>query len=147
MNIFIPLRIMIGILFIVSGGEKLIGPYQNFLYVVSTYEIFPSILEEVIARGVPWVELILGLFLLLGLWTLNACKGALILFTGFIIIVTQAIIRDLPITECGCFGELLSFPLNVVLLFDSCMFFICFYLIKKIHKTSQFSLDKVFGDS
>ncbi|HLF17641.1 MAG TPA: DoxX family protein [Candidatus Omnitrophota bacterium] len=145
MNIFVLLRWLIGLLFIVSGGEKLIGPFQNFLYVVESYEAFPRFLQEIIAHALPWGELFLGIFVLLGLWTKAALRGVLVLIAGFVLIVSQAIIRQLPITECGCFGELMSFPLPVVLIFDSSLFIITLFLLRKFDQTVRLSLDQHFG--
>jgi uncharacterized membrane protein YphA (DoxX/SURF4 family) len=62
------MRVIVGALFIFSGGEKLMSAYGNFLYVVQGYEMFPSYLEKLIAHVVPWVEFFLGVFLVLGLW-------------------------------------------------------------------------------
>jgi len=145
MNIAVLFRWLIGLLFIVSGGEKLIGPYQNFLFVVQNYQFLPPLFEELVARLFPWIELILGIFLLLGLWTRQALFGILLMFGGFMTIVGQAIVRDLPITECGCFGELISFPLPVILTFDSTMFLISLWLSKRLDLTRKISLDQYFG--
>jgi len=144
MNILCGVRFLIGCLFIVSGFEKLLGPYQNFLYVVQGYECFNPFLENIVAHIVPWIELLLGVFLVIGVWLKWALRGVLILFAGFIMILSQAILRKLPITECGCLGELLSFPLHVFLVFDSIFFLITGLLLKKIEKTSVFSLDHYY---
>ena len=144
MRYLIILRFLVGALFIVSGGEKVLGPYQNFLYVVQSYEIFPSMAEELIARTLPWIELFTGLFLVLGLWLKGAIWAALLMFTGFILVVAQAMVRQLPIDKCGCFGELISFPLYGVLIFDSGAFFITYVLLKKNDVISYLSLDRVF---
>ena len=57
MNPFVFLRWFIGIIFIVSAGEKLIGPYQNFLYVIESYAFIPDFLQLIVARVLPWIEL------------------------------------------------------------------------------------------
>jgi uncharacterized membrane protein YphA (DoxX/SURF4 family) len=144
MKILLILRLLIGVLFVVSGGEKALGPYQNFLYVVQSYEIFPPMLAELIARTLPWIELFAGLFIVLGLWLKTALWTAWAMFLGFIIVVAQAMVRQLPIDECGCFGELLSFPLYGVLVFDSCAFLITSVLLRKIDVISILSLDRIF---
>ena len=100
-NFFFLIRVFIGVLFIVSGTEKLVEPYQNFLYVIQSYKVLPDILEEPAAHFFPWLELFFGLFVLLGLWLKSALIGVGVLLTTFIIVVGQAIGRQLPITECG----------------------------------------------
>lgn len=139
------LRILLGAVFIVSAIEKLLGPYQNFMYVIENYQILPPALEEFSARVFPWLELIVGILLLLGLYIRQAAIGSLLFAILFMTIVSQAIIRQLPIGDCGCFGELISFPLHVVLIIDSTIF-VCSYLFLKNNKSvSGFSLDQYFA--
>ena len=143
-NIFLVLRILIGLLFLISGAEKLINPLQNFLYVVQSYELLPSRAEGWVAHLMPWCEFFVGLFLVLGLWLKNALRATLILFCVFIFVIGQALIRKLAVTECGCFGELISFPLPVTLMMDSTLLAISGILLLRLDKTSSFSLDNYF---
>lgn len=143
-NPFVVVRIMLGLLFVVSGFEKVTHPYQNFLYVVQSYEIFNSSLEKFIAQVLPWVEFFIGIFLILGFWLRMALKGFMVMMVAFIFIVAQALVRQLPILECGCFGELISFPLHVTLFFDVMLLFCAGLLWLGFEKTSQFSLDNRF---
>ena len=95
------LRTFIGSIFLVSSLGKLLSPYQNFLYVVQAYQFLPSWGEVVVAQVFPWIELIVGVFVLLGLWTPWALRGALVLFAVFVVVVGQALIRNLPLESCG----------------------------------------------
>lgn len=144
MNWFVLSRIAIGALLCFSGGEKLLSHYQNFLYVIQGYQFLPMALEEAVARIFPWLEFIIGLFLLLGLWVSLALRAALAVFTGFIAIVGQALIRELPIKECGCFGEAISLPPQTVLLMDSFIWLLIVKLLLNTVRTSSFSLDQYF---
>lgn len=130
----------------VSGFEKLIGPYQNFLYVVQGYELFPSFFENIVAHVMPWAEFLLGVFLLFGLWLRWGLRVALILSAMFVVIVAQALIRNLAIIECGCFGDFISVPLHVIFMFDITMLFVISFLVWKEDRTSVFSLDIYLGD-
>ena len=141
---FVIIRIMLGCLLVISGIQKIMGPYQNFLYVVQSYAIFPSVLESVIAYILPWIELIFGVFLLLGFWLKFTLNGLWLIVAGFIFIVTQALIRKLPLVECGCFGSLFSFPLPVILILDSTILFILIQLSKNLDVTRHLSLDRYF---
>jgi len=147
MYFFVILRIFIGSIFIISGLEKLIGPYQNFLYVIDNYEILPPFLEEFTARVFPWLEFFLGIFLILGLWTKLSLWGVISLFLIFLTVVGQALVRKLPITECGCFGGLISVPLYVVFLFDTVSLMLSGLLLLKFSHTSKLSLDHYFLES
>ena len=144
-KILVIFRFLIGAIFLVSGFEKLTSHYQNFLYVIQGYEILPGFLENIAARIVPWIELFVGIFVFLGLGLTWSLRGALILFVSFIIMVAQAIVRQLPINECGCFGELFSFPLPAVLIMDSILFLMTIFLIVRKDISTCLSLDHYFS--
>ena len=143
-NVFVIIRILIGAIFVVSGFEKLIGPYQNFLYVVQGYECLKPQAEEAVARIFPWIELLLGVFLMLGFWMKWVLSGIMVIISSFIVVVGQAILRDLPIKECGCFGALISFPLPAIIIFDSMLLILTGLLIKMKVYASKFSFDEYF---
>ncbi|MFT5387997.1 MAG: putative membrane protein YphA (DoxX/SURF4 family) [Lysobacterales bacterium] len=145
MNIFICIRILVGLILLLSGIQKVILPYQNFLYIIQGYEFLPSGLAVITAKTVPWVELFIGLFLVLGFWLRIAAIGAASLFGLFIVIITQAFIRKIPLDECGCFGELISIPPQGMLLGDIVSICLTIWLIKNHTKALSFSLDKKFS--
>ena len=136
------LRILIGLLFLVSGGEKLLWPYQNFLYILQSYQLFPSGLEMFIARVFPWIEFLAGLLLVLGLWVPEMLKVALVMFTVFILVIGQALVRHLPIDECGCFGELISMKPQHTLVMDSLLFLALIWAMRQVKQVQRFSLDR-----
>lgn len=139
--LFVILRWTIATVFLVSGLEKCLGPYQNFLYVVQQYELFPSGVEQVIARIFPFIELFIGIFLLVGLWTKQSLQAALIVNVAFILVVGQALIRQLPIDQCGCFGELIHVPLAGILLFDTGLLALNCLVLWNLSKALRFSMD------
>ena len=135
-------RILLGGMFMFSGFEKLSSPPQNFQYVLEEYRILPRFLEKSLARVLPWVEFMAGVFVAAGLWLQASLTGALVLFGSFIVVVAQALFRRLPITECGCFGEQFSFPLQVVLVMDSFLFLLTGALLLNLPKAGHWSLDR-----
>ena len=112
------------------------------MYALQGFEIFPSWLEKGVALTVPWGELLVGLFLVLGLWINLSLKGALLFFGCFIVIVGQALLRHLPIDQCGCFGESLHISPKHIIVFDSFMLLSVFWLLRNPSQASRFSLDK-----
>lgn len=144
-NWLVIVRVLCGILFIVSGFEKLIVPYQNFLYVVQSYECLTIPLEEAVARVMPWIELFVGVFMVLGLWLKVTLRVQAAMITSFLVVVGQAMARGLPITECGCFGELISLPLYAIFCFDATLLGLTLLMIKKDDRTRVFSLDRYLG--
>ena len=127
------IRIVIGLIYVVSGAEKLLQPYENFLYIIEGYDMISHMgIQYVIAWLFPWLEYLLGGFLVLGLWTKQGLISVGIFSVMFIVAVGQAIIRKLPLTECGCFGDLFGMPLAVILFIDililsSIILLLCFY--------------------
>jgi len=146
-NAFLIIRLILGLIFIFSGYEKLQSPYQNFLYVIENYDFLIPFLEMFTAKVMPWLELIAGVFLVLGLWTRQSLRMITLLLLGFILVVGQAMVRKLPITDCGCFGESLSFPLHIVILFDSTLLALTLAHIYFQNPFQLLGLDKYFSDS
>src|SRR3989344_2501265 len=140
--IFPLLRVVIGSVLLVSGFEKAIHPYQNFLYVVQAYQMLPGWAETLTAVVAPWVELMIGLFLVLGLWTMKALRWALMLFAVFIVVVGQALLRGLPLDHCGCFGSWVQVTPQQIIVFDSFCFLVLMVLLRHSAKTRRFSLDQ-----
>jgi putative oxidoreductase len=103
------LRIYVGCIFIYASLNKIPDP-GVFAENIAAYQILPYWGLHLVAIILPWIELICGVFLILGLRTRAAASilgGLLFLFTLFVII---NIFRDSTIS-CGCFetvGEVIS---------------------------------------
>ena len=143
--ILVALRIIIGIFFVVVSGDKLLHPYQNFLYVVQGYRLFPPWAEEIIAIAVPWVEFFLGLFLLLGLWLRLTVQVFMGMVGAFVLLLVQALVRKLPLQDCGCFGSLLSFPVPATLAMDIVIFTVLAIMLVRLKEASRLSVDEYFA--
>lgn len=144
---FFVLRVLIGVFFVVISVDKLFEPYQNFLYAVQAYSIFPAILEEIVARVFPWVELFLGLFLILGLWLKWTLRSFLVMVFLFILIISQALVRGLALDTCGCFGGLFSAEIHQTLIVDFSLLLFFVMLLRRIEEASFWSLDQYFSKS
>jgi len=138
------LRVIIGSIFLVSSLGKLFSSYQNFLYVIQAYQLLPSWGEVLTAQIFPWVELIVGVFVLLGLWTPWALRGALVLFGVFVVVVGQALLRGLPLESCGCFGEWIHLKPQVVIVMDSLSLLLTLVMLRNILQAKKFGLDFYF---
>ena len=137
-------RVAVGALFILSGFLKLMQPYQNFLYVIQTYQALPAPLDTVMARVFPWLEYLAGIYVLLGLWTRPAMAILWALNTAFIGGLWSALLRGLPIHDCGCFGEMLSLPPQAMLALDVVIWGLFFVSWKSPRGVSAKSLDGLF---
>ena len=95
-------RVAIGGLFLAAGLSKLYQPY-DFLGIVYRYELVGPSLGLMIARGLPWLELTLGVLLTAGILRCGAWLLAVVSLCLFTYAKAVVVARGLPI-PCGCFG-------------------------------------------
>ena len=95
-------RLILAAVFLISGALKALDARET-LVAVRAYQLLPESLVGTVAAVLPYLELALGLLLLVGLATrLTAVLSALLL-AAFIAGVISAAARGLSI-DCGCFG-------------------------------------------
>ena len=138
------LRILIGALFIFSGVLTLTRDYENFILVVRSYKVLNEHGAMYVARLLPWAELLLGCFLVAGFKLKPTLVTLWVLISSFIGVVGSALFRKLPIEDCGCFGEKLSFPLKGILIFDMVLWAMLLLLVFFNRQLMGFSLDSYF---
>jgi uncharacterized membrane protein YphA (DoxX/SURF4 family) len=97
-------RLLAGGVFIYAGFLKATAPAEEFAYAIETYKVVPAGLAMFTALTVPWVEIYIGVFLAAGVFTGYSALAAAVMLLGFEGLLLQAIIRNLPVTSCGCFG-------------------------------------------
>ena len=114
-------RIALGALFIFAGATKAYDP-GAFATEIQRYNLVPWMLAALASIYLPWLEIILGAFLIIKKFE----RGTLLLIGSLLLVFTFALasatFRGLGI-DCGCFGKAFAapgtiFPLirNVVLL-------------------------------
>ena len=95
-------RLILGGVLIAAGALK-VGNLQKSAMAVRAYEMLPVWMANLLGYALPWIEIGIGLLLVLGaLVKINGLLGALIML-AFIIAIAQAWARGLSI-DCGCFG-------------------------------------------
>tara|TARA_Y100000996_G_scaffold258271_1_gene203366 strand:- start:2207 stop:2662 length:456 start_codon:yes stop_codon:yes gene_type:complete len=100
------IRLIMGIVFIYASYSKIIDPL-SFSQNIHNYGVTPLFIENIIALTLPWVELFIGLGLILNI-KYDACLDiAIFLMALFIILISQAYLRGKSI-DCGCFSNDLS---------------------------------------
>jgi uncharacterized membrane protein YphA (DoxX/SURF4 family) len=95
------LRLFLGLVFIYASRDKILHPAQ-FAKAVYNYKILPVPVLNLFALILPWIELISGIGLILGIFTQGCTLVITSLLCIFVIVVTVSIYRNLDIT-CGCF--------------------------------------------
>ena len=94
-------RSYIGIVFIHASLSKIYYPGE-FSEAVAAYQIIPYWAVNFTAVFMPWLELICGAFLLLGLFTKAAVSVIGSLLIVFIFAILLNLVKGAPIS-CGCF--------------------------------------------
>jgi protein-disulfide isomerase/uncharacterized membrane protein YphA (DoxX/SURF4 family) len=80
-----------------------IGNPRGFVQAVRAYDATPEWLSKAIGYGLPMLELVVAILLLIGLITRYAAAVSAVLLMVFLIGIVQASARGLEI-QCGCFG-------------------------------------------
>jgi putative oxidoreductase len=95
-------RYALAAVFLYAGIAKAWNP-QEFGLEIARYRMVPHGLINSMAIMLPWIEIVAGVLLVVGLWARAAallCSGLMVVFIAAII---SALKRGLDIS-CGCFG-------------------------------------------
>ena len=95
-------RWILGVTFIYSSYSKILAP-ADFAKIIYGYGLFPPLLINMIAIIVPFLELVIGLALILGIYPRSAALVVNGLLMAFIIIISINLIRGHEF-NCGCFA-------------------------------------------
>ena len=95
-------RIILGLIFLFACYDKLLHP-QAFAEVIYNYQILPNGLVNIAAILLPWVELVLGLSLIVNVWIPGAVVLGNILLLAFFTALLFNLARGLDVS-CGCFS-------------------------------------------
>ncbi|MCS5653154.1 MAG: DoxX family protein [Candidatus Marinimicrobia bacterium] len=93
-------RIILGAVFLWASFGKILEP-GDFARSISNYHIVPFGIENIIALILPWLELLIGMGLILGIMVDGSVQISAILLIMFILMIGQAMLRGFNI-ECGC---------------------------------------------
>jgi uncharacterized membrane protein YphA (DoxX/SURF4 family) len=95
-------RLGLAAVWFVAGASK-VGDLAGSGRAVAAYRVMPVEAARVVGAALPFVELALGVLLLLGLATRLATAVSAVLLSVFIVGIASAWARGLSI-DCGCFG-------------------------------------------
>jgi len=97
-------RIVLGGVFLVAGATKIPNP-GSLAAAIRSYELaLPEWFVSLSAHALPYVEVLLGLYLLVGLFTKVSALATSGLTIIFLLALVQGALRGLEI-DCGCFGS------------------------------------------
>jgi putative oxidoreductase len=95
-------RWILGLTFIYASLHKILSP-ADFAKIVYGYNIFPEIFINLIAIIIPFLELVTGLALIIGLYPRSAAITINGLLLAFIVVLSINLIRGHEF-DCGCFS-------------------------------------------
>ena len=98
------LRVFLGGAFLYAAWLKLREPWMLFAMAVDAYKLLPQWAVILVARTLPWAELLLGLLLIAGKWIRFTSAVVSALLAGFLATMAFSYLKGLQI-DCGCFGS------------------------------------------
>jgi uncharacterized membrane protein YphA (DoxX/SURF4 family) len=131
-----------GVLF--AAGYLKVGALDKSQMAVRAYELLPISIANFLGIVLPYVEIVMGLLLIIGAFTKYVAAGSAVIMFVFIIAISQAWARGLTI-DCGCFGGGGQVAANETkylpeILRDAGLVLLSLFLIR--YPVTRFSLDK-----
>jgi putative oxidoreductase len=94
-------QIGLGLVFIVAAVPKILDP-PSFAHMIYNYRLLPGPAVNAFALVMPWIEILTGAALVLGIFLRTAAKVAGLLLLTFIAAIGINLARDNAV-QCGCF--------------------------------------------
>lgn len=95
-------RLVIGAVFLFAASGKIAAP-AHFAEQIQAYRMMPEALTNGLAYILPWVELFVAVFYVLGLWK-REVAGLLIAMLGVFAVAKSWVYYHNYNIDCGCFG-------------------------------------------
>ena len=102
----IRVQLALGAIFIIAAIPKIADP-PSFAHMIYNYRLLPAGLINISSLVMPWVELLCGIALVLGVWKRAALSIITILLVLFIVAISINLGRGNAI-DCGCFNVSLA---------------------------------------
>ena len=99
-------QLALGAIFIIAALPKIADP-PSFAHMIYNYRILPAGLINISSLVMPWVELLCGIALVLGVWRRPALAIVTILLVLFVAAISFNLLRGNAI-DCGCFNVSLA---------------------------------------
>jgi uncharacterized membrane protein YphA (DoxX/SURF4 family) len=96
-------RMVLGFIFVYAGAEKIADP-EAFAISISNYRLLPIFTINFFAITLPWIELVAGILLILGITVKENSSILFSMLLVFSIAIAISLLRGLSI-DCGCYGK------------------------------------------
>ncbi|PKN54023.1 MAG: DoxX family protein [Deltaproteobacteria bacterium HGW-Deltaproteobacteria-14] len=95
-------RVYLGVVFLMACVHKIAHP-EVFALDIAAYDFLPTELVNLLAITLPWVELVAGVMIIVGIRARAAALLIAVMLVAFIIPLAVALVRGLDLS-CGCFA-------------------------------------------
>ena len=120
-------RLVLGVIFIYASYDKILHP-KAFAEIIYNYQILPDGLINITALLLPWLEMLMGVFLIVGFWmsgTVMWCNTLLVVYIGAL---WFNLARGLDV-NCGCFSTTKGSSISIeTILWDVAFLTLSIYL-------------------
>lgn len=111
-------RVLVGAILVYAGATKAAGPSEEFAIVIGSYDVLPREMVLTAATFLPWIEMLIGWSLVLGLKLRASAAAAGALFASFLFALILVQAKGIQLPNCGCLGDAVHFTPFQACLFD-----------------------------
>jgi uncharacterized membrane protein YphA (DoxX/SURF4 family) len=131
------IRLILGVVFIYAAIDKIANP-AAFAQNIYNYRMLPESFINFMALTLPWLEIICGVLIVLGVFIRGSALLIGFMLLIFIVAISFALVRGLDIS-CGCFSQAGGHGMAVDLLIRDILMFVG-ALIVMVYAGPAFSL-------
>ena len=95
------LRLLLGAFFVYASLDKIASP-AGFAKIVYQWQVAGPLPSNLVAVTLPWVELVAGLLLIVGVWRREAALVIALLLVVFLAAAASVLARGIDVLNCGC---------------------------------------------
>jgi uncharacterized membrane protein YphA (DoxX/SURF4 family) len=103
------LRLLLGGYFVYASLDKIAQP-AAFARIVYQWQVVGPLPSNLVAVTLPWIELLAGLLLAVGLWKRESALVTALLLAVFLAAATSVLARGVDVANCGCTSLAASGP-------------------------------------
>jgi len=95
------LRMLLAAFFVYASHDKIASP-AGFAKIVYQWQVAGPLASNLVAVTLPWVELVAGLLLIVGVWRREAALVIALLLVVFLAAAASVLARGIDVVNCGC---------------------------------------------
>jgi putative oxidoreductase len=100
-RLLLVVRLLLGGFFVFASLDKIASP-AAFARIVYQWQVTGPVLSNVGAVTLPWIELLAGAMLILGVWKRESALVIALLLVVFLAAAGSVLARGIDVENCGC---------------------------------------------